>query len=469
MRRLFPLAAAAFIGATLLSCGGSGDSTAPPVLTTLSVSFPTGTVQIGQTAVASVAGLDQHGASIFVGTISWSTADPAVATVDANGLVRGLGPGQTQVIANAGGKQAQTLVTVIPAPVASVTVAPPSATLVVGANQQLTPTTLDGSGNVLTGRVVTWVTSDQTRATVSSTGMVAAVAAGSVTITATSEGKSGTSQITVNNSQASCTGASLQLAVGELHTLTTAERASLCLGGGASATEYVLIPFNNSTSAALTIPIQITGTGTAAIQPGSLASVQPASASRSGFKQGLSQESFEWAFRERELRDLGPVLAKWKQRGGSTLPAPGVNYLTGFLSTIAVGDVVQINANLSGNLCTAAKELHAATVAAVLPHTLVLVDNQSPANGYTPAELTAFAQAFDTLGYALDVQNFGAPSDFDGDSRIAILFTPSVNQISFPGGNRARSSSPPVICSPPTRATALPATKARCSICRCLI
>ena len=50
---------------------------------------------------------------------------------------------------------------------------------------------------MLTGRVVTWGSSDPTVATVNANGLVTGVALGSATITATSEGKSGTSAITV--------------------------------------------------------------------------------------------------------------------------------------------------------------------------------------------------------------------------------------------------------------------------------
>ena len=71
---------------------------------------------------------------------------------------------------------------------------------------------------------------------------------------------------------------------------------------------------------------------------------------------------------------------------------------------------------------------------AVLAHTIVLSDTLSPAGGYTTQEMTDFGQAFDTLGYALDVQNFGAETDIDGNGRVAILFTPGVNVIPGPPG-----------------------------------
>jgi uncharacterized delta-60 repeat protein len=82
-------------------------------------------------------------------------------------------------------------------PIASVTITPTSPIWNVGATQQFTATTLDANGATLTGRVVTWTTSDTTKATVSSTGLATGIGAGAATIKATSEGKSASASITV--------------------------------------------------------------------------------------------------------------------------------------------------------------------------------------------------------------------------------------------------------------------------------
>src|SRR5213079_1687758 len=63
----------------------------------------------------------------------------------------------------------------------------------------------DASGNALTGRTITWSSSDNSVATVSSSGLVSGVVAGSATITATSEGQSGTAAITVTPPSAGAT------------------------------------------------------------------------------------------------------------------------------------------------------------------------------------------------------------------------------------------------------------------------
>lgn len=86
-----------------------------------------------------------------------------------------------------------------PAPVASVGISPPTASVGVGTTLQLNTTLRDAANNVLTDRTVTWTSSNSAIASVgTSTGIVTGVAAGGpVTITATSEGMSGTAQITV--------------------------------------------------------------------------------------------------------------------------------------------------------------------------------------------------------------------------------------------------------------------------------
>ncbi len=84
-----------------------------------------------------------------------------------------------------------------PAPVAAVAVSPATTSLLVGGSEQLTATPLDSSGTPLLGRVVTWASSNTDLAGVSGNGLVAGLAAGSVTITATSEARSGTASIVI--------------------------------------------------------------------------------------------------------------------------------------------------------------------------------------------------------------------------------------------------------------------------------
>lgn len=83
-----------------------------------------------------------------------------------------------------------------PISVSSVSVSPASVSVALGASTQLAAATLDGNGTVITGRPVTWSTANASIATVSG-GRVTGVAPGAVTITATSEGQTGSAAITV--------------------------------------------------------------------------------------------------------------------------------------------------------------------------------------------------------------------------------------------------------------------------------
>src|SRR5205807_3439416 len=64
---------------------------------------------------------------------------------------------------------------------------------------QLTATLKDAAGNVLSGRSVVWVSGAKGVATVSATGLVTGAAAETVTITAASEGQTGSAAVTVND------------------------------------------------------------------------------------------------------------------------------------------------------------------------------------------------------------------------------------------------------------------------------
>lgn len=84
--------------------------------------------------------------------------------------------------------------------VTGVTIAPKTASINVGATQQLTPTVAPSNS---TNKAVTYTTSDATKATVSASGLVTGVAVGSATITVTTAdgNKTDTSVITVTSAE----------------------------------------------------------------------------------------------------------------------------------------------------------------------------------------------------------------------------------------------------------------------------
>jgi hypothetical protein len=87
--------------------------------------------------------------------------------------------------------------TASPPAVASVAITPTSASVVMGQTTTLVATPRGPSGETLADRTVSWSSSNTAIATVTTAGIVAGVAPGPATITATSEGKSTTAEVTV--------------------------------------------------------------------------------------------------------------------------------------------------------------------------------------------------------------------------------------------------------------------------------
>src|SRR5882672_2445637 len=163
----------------------------------VSMSPASATVLAGQAVQLTATPKDANGNSLSGRTVTWSSSNTAVAIADVNGNVTGIAPGSATITATSEGQSGTSAITVTNVPVASVTVSPASASIQQGQTVQLTATPKDANGTALTGRVVTWSSSNTSVASVNAGGLVTSGVAGSATITATSEGQSGTSAITV--------------------------------------------------------------------------------------------------------------------------------------------------------------------------------------------------------------------------------------------------------------------------------
>ena len=146
------------------------------------------------------------GSALAGRTVQWATSNSAAATVASRGLVTATGAGSTSITATSEGVSGAADITVTLVPVASVEVTPATATLAAPSNLQLTATVRDADGNALAGRQINWTSSNTLVADVSSTGVVTGLSAGSATVTASSEGQSGSAVITVQSSTGSRVG-----------------------------------------------------------------------------------------------------------------------------------------------------------------------------------------------------------------------------------------------------------------------
>ncbi len=134
---------------------------------------------------------------ITIRPLTFTSSDAAVAKVSSGGVVTPVKSGTVLIIASREGKADTTTVTVTPRPVETVTVAPNPAAVFVGDTVHLEVTLKAANGKVLTGRDIVFTSSNVLLATVNEDGVVTGVAPGQVTITATSEGKSGSAEVVV--------------------------------------------------------------------------------------------------------------------------------------------------------------------------------------------------------------------------------------------------------------------------------
>lgn len=189
---------------TVQAVAGGQTATAAIVVTAVPVASvrltpAADTLAVGATRQFTAAPLDSTGATLSARAVAWTSRDPGVASVSSTGLVTAVAPGTATVVATVEGRTATASVLVRAArvSVAAVAVAPATASVPAGSAVQLTATPRDAGGNALTDRVVAWSSSNESVASVSSTGRVLGTAPGTATIRATSEGVTGTATVTV--------------------------------------------------------------------------------------------------------------------------------------------------------------------------------------------------------------------------------------------------------------------------------
>ncbi len=210
---------------------------APAAVATVMIEVPTQDIVVGQSVQSVVTLLDTQGNVLTGRTVSYSTENAAIITVSASGVVKGIGAGTTRMRATSGGitkTETFRVTAVATAPtMASITVSPSSKSLVVDETTQAQAVAQDTQGNVMGGTTFTWTTSNAAVATVSPSGLVTAVSAGSATIRAAASGFTGSLAVTVT-APAPTPGAP---APATLATVTVSlSQSSILIGGSAQAT-----------------------------------------------------------------------------------------------------------------------------------------------------------------------------------------------------------------------------------------
>lgn len=154
-----------------------------------------------ESATINVGSTDQLSAFISLRsaagkTVSWKSTDETVATVDENGLVTAIAPGQASIQANVEGIEYTPVCNInVILPVTGVSLNLSEKSIGIGKTFQLTATvTPENASN----KNVTWKSSNETVATVDETGLVTAITLGETTITVTTEDNSFTATCAIS-------------------------------------------------------------------------------------------------------------------------------------------------------------------------------------------------------------------------------------------------------------------------------
>lgn len=167
---------------------GSGGSSVEP--TSIKFSSTVKAIEVGESVQLTPTVLPANAEY----TLTWSISDKYVATISQDGLLTGKSAGAADLKVKAdNGVYAMLRVVVSEPKPTSVSVSPSSVTLTEGQSRYLTATVYPSNAN----QSVTWTSSNANIASVSSSGKVTAVNAGTAIITAkTSNGKSATCTVT---------------------------------------------------------------------------------------------------------------------------------------------------------------------------------------------------------------------------------------------------------------------------------
>jgi uncharacterized protein YjdB len=158
------------------------------------------TLEVGETAPLSATLTAADGTDVTgLRPVAFASDDPSVATVDADGVITAVAPGDATLTITSDGATANATVTVAPIPVTSVTISPDAGTIEEGESITFTAALAAADGSALS-RDVSWSATPASGVSLAASGSTLDVtgdAAGDYTITATSDGISSSVNLTV--------------------------------------------------------------------------------------------------------------------------------------------------------------------------------------------------------------------------------------------------------------------------------
>jgi hypothetical protein len=198
MTRSISLVVAAAIATALSGCGDNFEAPGPDALV---LDPATASLEVGESAQISAA-FHRRGAVVIGGSVGWLSSDPSHVTVTGTGgsvTITAVAAGSATITATGEGLTAQLAVTVSPATLAGIAIAPPTPSLPAGTSRTMTviATYSDRSTADITGSV-TWRTEQPAIARIAGN-VLTGVAPGDTTITASFQDKLSSTHVFVTD------------------------------------------------------------------------------------------------------------------------------------------------------------------------------------------------------------------------------------------------------------------------------
>ena len=316
---------------------------------------------------------DQYGNTIVGQSITYSTLDPTLASVNSTGLVTAVAVGTARVVAEASSR-ADTV-----------------------------PVTISATGASVCGPIA---------ARVLALGEVFIPPAGSASITTCI-----TSPSAINGEYA----------------LTLVSTATSF--GTSSPVDVLALGSTGPTIAALTgnaNPFAPIGAEFASVSTSVSTSIDAFEAASTALSPVHAAELARRALEHRALTPLVSVARDWlasRTALSRTVPLRPAYAVTA--ADAKVGDVLRLNVN--ANVACTNADTKSGRVAAVGTKSIIVSDTDNPTGGYTDTEYAAIAATFDTLVFPMDTTAFGAPSNISSYGKIILFYTRAVNALTPSG------------------------------------
>lgn len=309
----------------------------------------------------------------------------------------------------------------------------------------------DEDGSLIGARLVWASDRDGQLGTGTSVTSTLTVGAHTVTLTATdSDGATDADSIdvTVEVVQSTCGppggAGNVSLAVGE-HTVFSGEPTYCLQFDATSASEAYLVGVQSTSESVTSLtPFRVTGdvaqTAATAQTAETAQSFTDLPGGRAGPRaQDVQALLSDGALRFRRHREVEARLRAWERENlrGARLAGTAASDLSGLVrrtsipSNLSVGDTVDIrvtNVDTDTNLCTDFTTVEA-VVRVNQGRSVWLEDVGNPPGGFDTSDLQALSDQFDQTIFQIDSTWFGAPTDVDGNGKVAILITKEVNRV----------------------------------------